>query len=292
MLGDASIVDPAQRPRQVGGEDEPHRDRLAVRDPVIGGGLQGVGQRVAVVEQGTTTALALVRRHHLRLDLDAPGDPLLVVECEQVVTRQEVVLRHLAVTAAHLTRREGGQRIQVADDGTRLPERSDEVLALGKVDARLASDGGIDHRQQRCRDVDDRHTAVPRRGREPRHVGHHPPADADHAVVAGETEPGEGATQRLDRRQGLELLARADRDHLVGHTGIDHERDGRLGDDDSPTGRARQHVGELVPGARADQHVVRPIGERHGDPDHRNTASTTSLTERPSTSTIASATSR
>ena len=191
VLGDASIVDPAQRPRQVGGEDEPDRDRLAVRDPVIGGGLQGVGQRVAVVEQGPTTALALVGRHHLRLDLDTPGDALLVVQGEQVVTRQEVVLRHLAVAAAHLTRREGAQRIQVADDGTRLPERSDEVLALGKVDARLASDGGIDHRQQRCRDVDDRHAAVPRRGREPRHVGHHPPADADHAVVAGEPEPGE-----------------------------------------------------------------------------------------------------
>ncbi len=66
----------------------------------------------------------------------------------EIVTREEVVLGHLAVAGATLAWWQRGEGVGVADHPDRLPERPDEVLALGKVDAGLAADGGIDHRQQ------------------------------------------------------------------------------------------------------------------------------------------------
>ena len=53
-------------PGQLGGVDQPDADRLAVGQAVLGGDLQGVGQRVAVVEQRPPAALALVGGHDRR----------------------------------------------------------------------------------------------------------------------------------------------------------------------------------------------------------------------------------
>ena len=58
-------------------------------------------------------------------------------------------------------------------------------FALRVVDAGLAADGRIDHRQQRGRHHDERQAAVVRRGGEPREVADHAAADRDHAVSAG-----------------------------------------------------------------------------------------------------------
>ena len=93
-------------------------------DVVVGGDLEGVGQRVAVVEQRPPAALALVGSHHLGLDLDAAGDAVVEVHRQQIVTREEVVLRHLAEPAAHLPGRECVERVEVADHPGRLPERA------------------------------------------------------------------------------------------------------------------------------------------------------------------------
>ena len=68
----------------------------------------------------------------------------------------------------------------------RRPERADEVLALGGVDAGLAADGGIDHAEHGRGHLHDLHAAQPRRGDEAGEVGHRSPAEADDRVGAGE----------------------------------------------------------------------------------------------------------
>ena len=52
VLSDASVVDAAQAPGQPGREHQPHGHRLAVAQVVVAGRLQGVGQRVPVVQDG------------------------------------------------------------------------------------------------------------------------------------------------------------------------------------------------------------------------------------------------
>ena len=67
---------------------------------VAGGDLEGVGQRVPVVEQRPPAALALVGGDDVGLDLHAAGDPVGEVHRLEVVAGEEVVLRHLAVAAS------------------------------------------------------------------------------------------------------------------------------------------------------------------------------------------------
>jgi hypothetical protein len=110
-----------------------------------------------------------------------------------------------------------------------LPKRADEVLAGRKVDAGLATDGGVDHRQQARGDVHDGDAAMPRRGREAGEIGHHPTADGDDDVTAREAHRGEPLGERLDRRHRLHRLALADGDHLGGQTRRDVARDAVLG---------------------------------------------------------------
>jgi hypothetical protein len=88
----------------------------------------------------------------------------------------------------------------------RLPERADEVLALGQVHARLATDRLRRPSEQRRRDVHDRHTAVPHRGGEPGDVGDHP-TPTPITTSLGSAPSREAAAQLLDRRERLVLLA-------------------------------------------------------------------------------------
>jgi hypothetical protein len=72
----------------------------------------------------------LVAGHHVGLDLHAPGHAFGLAHRQQIVAGEEVVLGHLAAPAAHLARRQRGQRIEIADDAAGLPIRTDQVLAL------------------------------------------------------------------------------------------------------------------------------------------------------------------
>ena len=74
--------------------------------------------------------------------------------------------------------RQRGQHLGVAQHGGRLPERADEVLALGQVDPGLAADGRVDLAQQRGGHVHDGHAPVVDGGGEPGHVGDHAAAHA------------------------------------------------------------------------------------------------------------------
>ena len=77
---------------------------------------------------------------------------------------------YLAISPSPLRHSRGGsvlEHLGVAQHGGRLPERADEVLALGQVDAGLAADGGVDHAEQRRRHVHDGDAPVVDGGGEP-----------------------------------------------------------------------------------------------------------------------------
>ena len=140
----------------------------------------------------------------------------------------------------------------------RLPERADQVLALGKVDPGLATDRGIDHAEQRRRHVHHRGSPMPRSGREAGDVGDHAAADADHHVATGQSLAGEPTHQRLDRGKRLRCLAVADHvglDVVVGQR--DRQRDVVLGDHgDTPRRRRRAAPASSRDRPAPDHHVV------------------------------------
>ena len=78
---------------------------------------------------------------------------------------------YFAISPEPLRHSRGGsvaKSVGVAQHRGGLPERADEVLALGQVHAGLAADGGVDHPEQRGRDVHDRDAAVVHGGGEAR----------------------------------------------------------------------------------------------------------------------------
>ena len=302
------------RPRRCAkqrGEHEPYGDGLAV--PQVGGGrdalgLEGMSQRVPVVEGHPPAVLALVGRHDLGLDGDAAGHLLVDRELEQRGVghlAQERVLRHLAAATGPVAGGQRRERRRVTQHGGRLPERAGQVLALGQVHPGLAPDRRVDLAQERGGHVHICGAAVIGGSREPGDVGDDPATHGDDHVAAGETRLGEGTAERLDRAHRLRGLAVADQVDLGGQPRIELGepgglRDGALGHDRGLLGVAQalgDHAGQLMADVGPDQHVVGPIGQRHGDDDHLGTAATrrtnsaTCAASSPSTSTTASATS-
>lgn len=310
---DGGSVDPPQTPGEQRGEHEADGDRLAVAQPAVGSvpegrRLEGVGQGVPVVEHGAAPAFALVLLDHGGLDgraaqhlfldgIAGPGRPQGRGHAHQRV------LGHLAPPAGPLAPGQGGQDLGVAQHRPWLPERTDQVLALGQVDPRLAADGRVDLGQQGGGHVDVGRPPVEGGGGEPGQVGDHAPADGHDHVGPAEAGAGEGAAQPLHGGEGLGPLAVGHGQDLVGQPGIDAHADPLLGDHRGAAGPGHgggQAGGQLVAGTGAHHHVVGPLaqGDRHGA-GHGPTPApvraararpTTASTSRSSTSTTASAT--
>ena len=79
------------------------------------------------------------------------------------------------------------ERVEVGHDRQRRVKGADQILPDGGVDAGLATDGRVDHRQQGRRDLDHRHTAQKGRGDKAGEVADNAPPERDHDTVA--TEP-------------------------------------------------------------------------------------------------------
>ena len=120
----------------------------------------------------------------------------------EVVAGEEVVLGHLARARCGTRGAAACEHLGVAQHRRRLPERADQVLALGQVHAGLAADGGVDLAEQRGGHVHDGDAPVVDGGGEPGGVGDHAAADGDDDVGPGEAPPGEAAAQVLDGRRG------------------------------------------------------------------------------------------
>ncbi len=231
------IVDAVEQPGQVGGVDQSDGDGLAVLQLVVGGDLQRVGQRVAVVEQRSGATVGSSR--------SSPATTSALIATQRAMrsgsssaSRSSPVRKwYLAISPRPQRHWRGGSvasasRSQITPLGCQIaPTR---FLPSRQVDRRLAADRRVDHPEQRGGDVDDRHAAVPGGSGEPADVGDDPAAVGDDHVVAGEPHPGEAAAQRLDRRQRLVLLAGTDREALERDARVEVERDAGLGDDRRP----------------------------------------------------------
>ncbi len=160
--------------------------------------LDGVPEGMSVVEDLSAAGFTEITGHDVGLDLHGPPDEFLPSAVERVAHRcaiafdevedgrigDESALDHLGQAADDFRRRQRGEQIDVADDRERRVERTDEVLAPRRVDARLAAHGRVDHAEDSRRDMDDTDAPQPRRRGEAGHVGCRSPADGDHDIRA------------------------------------------------------------------------------------------------------------
>ncbi len=215
---------------------------LLIGEREAGQGFDGVSEGVAEVEDGARAGgvggfLALVGCDHGGFDAHAVfherADPLrtagergvegLQIGPEQRADRevfidegamQQGVLEAFAQPGAEHAGRQRGERVEVREDQRRLPERADDVLLQAggsrEVDTGLAADGGIDHRQQGGRALDDRHAALVGGGDEARDVTGDAAPYGDDGVRAVGAGLGERGEQALDGRDGLVRFERGD----------------------------------------------------------------------------------
>ena len=200
--------------------------------------LDGMGEGVAEVEDRAAAGLPLVVLDDSGLDPSAAGDqvaqdrpdegpdrfPAVGEKGQEVGVPDEPVLDALRQAAAKVPGLERLEQVGIDHHHRRLPEGPDEVLARhpgGKrqVDAGLAADRGIDHRQQRGGHLHERQpTEIGRRG-EARQVAGHPPADGHHRAAALHPHGHHRVVQPPYRRQVLARLLGGDLDHAHGIPG-------------------------------------------------------------------------
>ena len=162
-----SLIDQPGVPAEFGDEDHAGADGLAMTPAILLVLLDGMTEGVTVVERlapdlgAYRGGLAEIGRDDVGLDLDSPthqfGDHFATrIHCrgrigldqrEDLGVGDEAALHHLGQPGAQLRLRQSDQGLEVAQDSGRLVEGADQVLSLGRVDARLAADCGVHHRQ-------------------------------------------------------------------------------------------------------------------------------------------------
>ena len=124
-------------------------------------------------------------------------------------SREHAALQDLVGAALRSSR--ARQRLQergVDDDRPRLVEGADQVLGARVVDADLAADRAVDHRQQRGRHLDPVDAAHVGGGGEAGHVAHHAAAEGDHQPVAAQAAPSTNASWTAAERRAVLVSAR------------------------------------------------------------------------------------
>ena len=265
----------------------PDGDGLAVEVTAEAGGrLDTVTDGVAVVEQRSRSGFTLVLGDDAGLDGGAAGDQFLrgegrgvagarFEELHELFVEDEAVLHELGEAAVEVAGREGGEEGGVGEDEAGLGEGADEVLANGVVDAGLATDGGIDHAEERGGDVDEGDTAQDGGGGKATEVGDDAAAEADKEVAALDPLAEEPVVHGLDGGEGLVLLAGGD-GHLgrleAGRAERVEGRGGKegagagIGEDEGPAGEADAgtEITEAGKGAFADDDGVARAGRGNG----------------------------
>ena len=163
--------------------------------------LDRVPDRMPQVELLPLPPVKLVRADHVALAFDAAGDDIFAVKVRSVFAqvgkelwvKQDRGLDDLCAAVAEGGCGQGVQCVGVAQHEGGLVERADQILACGEVDRRLAADGGVHHRQQRGRNLDQRDAAQIGRGGKAREVAHYAAAEGDGGIRAGELLCGENA---------------------------------------------------------------------------------------------------
>ena len=102
---------------------------------------------------------------------------------EEIVPFDGGGLCDLAAPARPFARVKRIERVRGRAHVERLAERADKVFARIKVDARFAAHRRVHHRQERRRDLDERHTAHVRRRDKPGEIADHAASERDHERV-------------------------------------------------------------------------------------------------------------
>ena len=231
---------------------------------------------------------------------------MLLDPAEESRVGDQPVLDHLGQPGAQFAHRQRRQRADVRDDGPRLVEGADQVLAAWVVDPGLAADRGVHLREQRRRHLHVVHASLVAGRRETGDVADDPAAERRHASIPVHPVLDERVEDARQRVEGLVLLAvrqHDGRDSLAGQRAAepvevqgghrfigDHEdvacrhgfgEDGRIVEQ---RGTDQDRVAALAElDAQAVHHAVRAASRR------RTISSTTVLTLRPSVSTVRSA---
>jgi hypothetical protein len=116
-------------------------------------------------------------------------------------------LHDLREAGPQLAVRQRRERVRVGDHRRRLVEGADQVLAARVVHPGLAADRGVDHREQRRRQLHDRDAALVRGCRESRDVADHAAAEREHHAVPVEARGDQRVDDDRDVAEGLLLLA-------------------------------------------------------------------------------------
>ena len=295
--------------RDAGGDPHAERDSAPVGGAKAARGFQSVSGRVAVVEDRARPAVALVARHHQRLGGRTPFDHVLkriliaggearalaLEEVEKSMVHGDGVLYNLGEGLPVPIARQRVEAGEVRDDRRGLPERADRVLHADAVHAGLASDAGVDHREQRGRHLDVADAAQPGGGGHAREVAYGATADRHDAASAIDPlalQEGEQAAQPGERLgplptrdhidpvldpRCLDLLRGRVRDRP--HTRIrDHHRPRRL--------EPRHRSAQLLQHPATDVHGVRAAGRVDDQPGHSASRSVATSSGERSASTL------
>ena len=158
---------------QFGGVDHAYRNSRAVTPLVAFVALNGVGEGVAVVQDFAAAGFAQVLGDDLSLHTHAAFDELAhdgglriahglrirLNQVENLGVCDEAALDDLTHAGQQLMLGQGAQGANLAEHCGGRPERADQVLTLGGVDAGLTTHGGVNHAQQGGRNVHHAHAA-------------------------------------------------------------------------------------------------------------------------------------
>ena len=250
---------PGQRERR----EQAERDGLAVAVArVAGGGLDRVPDGVAEVEDLAAPGVALVGLDDRELrpragehEVGVDGRARVADPLPQRAAGDQRGLDHLGPAGRELLRRQRLEHPRVGEHRRGLVVGARVVLALGQVDAGLAAVGRVDLRDERRRELHDRHAALVGGGAEAGQVADHAAAERDHVVVARHP----GGRQRAQDAPGLlprlGRLARRDLDppRDLPHRVAVPRADGGVGDEEGAArrpDRRRARRGRRRPGTR------------------------------------------
>ena len=273
------------------GEREPDGDRFAMEQAIgkSGGGLQGVRERVAEVEQRPLARFALVADDDRGFGAAAGRDRVLArrSSCEHLAPVRfepgekprvvdQAVLDDLGIARPKNASRKRVEQRRIRHHQARLVEDADQILALARIDRGLAAERGIDLGKQRRRHLNDLESAPHDRRREAGKIADDAAAERHDHVAALDAGRDQIFADLLEHAPALRAFARR-HDQMRGTDARPLQRrlgggevmrsHGGIGDD----GRRRAGPQRRYPLAQsgessaADDDVITASAERHVD---------------------------
>src|SRR3954471_384216 len=220
--GHFRFADQAQPGRQLGRHDHAGGDGLAVQPGTVSrSGLDGVAEGMPEVEERPRARLALIGGDDSALELATALDPVdqrfrvALQELRQMgfqpfdegQVEGQCVLDHFGEPCAQLALGKRIERREVGNHGARLVEGTDHVFAAWVIDRGLAADRRVDLREQRGRDLQQRHAALVDGGGKAGEVAHDPAAEGDEQRVASAARLEQGVEHAFEHLPALGLFA-------------------------------------------------------------------------------------